>query len=104
MIVTPPKNFLLKNIIDNEDIYKNYDIEIDDCLVEEIKYLWKKGIRTTGCCCGHKGKYQAYIGVLDGDIPKMLELGYKMSINEFGSIEFEPKTKCNCKLKELKGK
>ena len=33
MLVKPPKNFLLKNIITDENIYKNYEIEIDNCLV-----------------------------------------------------------------------
>lgn len=96
MLIKPPKDFLLKNIIVDEDIYKNWDIEIDDCLVEEIKDLWNKGIHTSGCCCGHKGKFPAWISVEHTDIPKMLDLGYKMFINEFGTVEFIPKSKCKC--------
>lgn len=95
MLVKPPKDFLLKNIIIDENIYKNYEIEIDNCLVEEIKDLWSKGVHTTGCCCGHKdNRLKPYIGVQNTDIQKMLDLGYKMFINEFGSVEFTPKTKC----------
>ena len=26
---------------------------IDNCLIEEIKDLWSKGIQTKSCCCGH---------------------------------------------------
>lgn len=53
---------------------------IDKCLENEIKILWSLGIRTTGCCCGHN-KQQGYIGVYFEDIPKMKELGYKVSYN-----------------------
>jgi hypothetical protein len=101
MLVKPPKDFLLKNIITDENIYKNYEIEIDNCLVEEIKDLWSKGIHTTGCCCGHNdSRLRPSIGVQNTDIQKMIDLGYKMFINEFGSVEFTPKTKCKCKGQE----
>ncbi len=55
-------------------------ISIDSCLVDEIKELWSKGIRTTGCCCGHN-QIAPYIGVVDEDIPKMKEMGYKVAPN-----------------------
>ena len=55
-------------------------IGIDKCLLEEIKYLWSQEIRTTGCCCGHN-KVQPYIGVIQGDIQKMIDLGYKVKKN-----------------------
>lgn len=55
-------------------------IAVDKCLLPEILSLWEKGIRTTGCCCGH-GRQPAFIGVIDSDIPKMKALGYKVQEN-----------------------
>lgn len=58
-------------------------ISIDACLVPEIFDLWRRGIRTTGCCCGHNFQSEyAYIGVVVKDIPKMKSLGYKVAPNE----------------------
>ena len=54
---------------------------IDRCIVEEIKYLWSLGVRTTGCCCGHN-EGEGYIGVIDKDIGIMEEGGYKVSFNK----------------------
>jgi len=54
---------------------------IDKCIVEEIKYLWSLGIRTTGCCCGHN-MMGGYIGVIEKDIEFMKKLGYKVAINK----------------------
>ena len=28
-------------------------VSIDDCIADTILFLWNKGIRTTGSCCGH---------------------------------------------------
>lgn len=53
---------------------------VDKCLEEEIKYLWSMKITTTGCCCGHNKVY-GFIGVLDKDIPRMKEIGYKVALN-----------------------
>ena len=54
---------------------------LDRCIAEEIMQLWMKGITTTGCCCGHN-KNEGYIGVIESDIPKMKELGYKVHRNQ----------------------
>lgn len=53
---------------------------VDNCLLDEIKYLWSLGIETTGCCCGHN-KVEGFIGVVDRDIPKMKALGYNLHSN-----------------------
>ena len=53
---------------------------VDKCLENEIKSLWSLGIITTGCCCGHN-RLEGYIGVVDEDITKMKELGYKVEYN-----------------------
>lgn len=50
---------------------------VDACLASEIAWLWKHGIVTHGCCCGHGDPSMAYIGVYPEHIEKMKELGYK---------------------------
>lgn len=68
----PPTKFIKCNC--SED-YKT-EIWVDACLAKEITELWAKGIRTTGCCCGH-GKERGTIGVHNCDAHKMIELGYE---------------------------
>lgn len=53
---------------------------VDVCLALEISRLWRAGIKTTGCCCGH-GKPLAYIGVIPEHIGQMKEMGYEVSFN-----------------------
>lgn len=55
---------------------------IDKCLLPEILKLWEKGIKTTGCCCGHGNPDMAFIGVKDEYIEKMKDLGYSVQFNE----------------------
>lgn len=67
---------------------------VDKCLKDEILLLWNKGIRTTGCCCGHN-KLPAYIGVIDDDIEKMKQLGYEVILNNLypdREDSFKPKS------------
>lgn len=54
------------------------DVSIDRCLVDEIKSLWRNGICTQGCCCGHYGESPAFINIHLDDIYKALDLGYKL--------------------------
>lgn len=75
-VLYPPKNFIPYNCDRTE--YKT-EICVDACLADEITELWKKGIRTMGCCCGH-GRYLGMIQVLPEDAPKMLALGYEFYI------------------------
>lgn len=75
---------------------ENKCVSIDKCLLPEIIQLWEKGIRTTGCCCGHGNINMAYIGVRFEDIDKMKELGYKVYFNHHRPNDedsFIPKTK-----------
>jgi len=40
---------------DNIDQHReNRIISIDACIVNDIQILWKEGIQTLSCCCGHK--------------------------------------------------
>ena len=89
----PPKGFIPYNSRAGQKTV----IGVDACLKDEIVSLWEKGIRTTGCCCGH-GRVLGFIEVVDKDIPKMEELGYIHYIyeEEFGGKDrkdaFIPKT------------
>lgn len=51
-------------------------VDIDKCLVNEIKHLWDVGIRTYGCCCGH-GIDRGMINVDERDANRMVELRYE---------------------------
>ena len=100
MEIAIPKNFLIKNIIINQnEIFKNGVLDIDDCLVKEIKHLWRLGIHTRGCCCGHQ-KLKGYIEVERTDIIKMIKLGYKFyeQDDENNFDRFIPKSICNCQI------
>jgi hypothetical protein len=59
-------------------------VSVDPCLAAEIIELWRLGIVTTGCCCGHNlgGRYLPFIGVREDFIPKMKELGYEVQYND----------------------
>ena len=55
--------FMSQYFLLRKGLVKEY-LWVDKCLADEIKYLWSKGITTTGCCCGHNFK-RPYIGVTD---------------------------------------
>jgi hypothetical protein len=79
---------------------KELNICVDKCLVDEIKMLNSKGIKTIGCCCGH-GIKQGFIQVAPEYITNMDKLGYEqLKIDEYGNGFwcFKPKSlneKCN---------
>ena len=54
--------------------YGNF-VNIDACMIEEIAFLWRYGIKTIECCCGHLVT-KSYIAVEKEFINKMHELGY----------------------------
>lgn len=67
---------------------------VDTCLQHEICELWKRGVTTIGCCCGH-GRKQAYVQVTPQSVQKMHELGYEpLQETEDGQGKwcFKPKT------------
>lgn len=59
---------------------------IDNCLLNEIKYLWEEGIQTMESCCGHN-KAEAYISVLNKYHDRMIGLGYKQYKSPFRNEE-----------------
>lgn len=83
--IRPPKDLIPYNL--DETRYKE-EIPVDACLADEIEYLWRKGIRTAGCCCGH-GIWLGFIEVFEEDIPKMEQMGYVHYIygDDFGGVE-----------------
>ena len=49
---------------------------VDRCMVSRIIDLWKAGIRTYGCCCGH-GDISGFINIDEADFEKAMELGWE---------------------------
>lgn len=68
---------------------------VDTCLQHEIhELIFKQGVNTIGCCCGH-GRKQAYIQVSPQSVQKMYDLGYEpLPEREDGQGKwcFKPKT------------
>lgn len=60
--------------------WDNRPIGIDRCVANEICWLWERGIKTTGHCCGHNTA-PPYIGVEYESITNMLRLGYEIHPN-----------------------
>ena len=57
-------------------------VAVDECLADEILNLWKFGVITTSCCCGHNiRKLQPYIAVTSHSVDAMLKLGYRQIFN-----------------------
>ncbi len=81
-----------------DDKPKKQYVSVDKCLLPEILKLWELGIKTTGCCCGHGGKWTPLISVKQEFIPLMKKLGYVVRPNEDDTCredEFIPKTILN---------
>lgn len=85
-ILKAPPKFIKCNCSDE---YKD-EIRVDMCVAAEVAWLWDKGIKTRGCCCGH-GRELGFIQVTDNCIEQMRKLGYQNYIyaDEFGGIERE---------------
>lgn len=67
---------------------------VDACLKDEILYLWVKGVRTGGCCCGHN-KINGSIDVYEESSQLMKDLGYEVQFNPCypdSEWSFYPKT------------
>lgn len=75
-------------------VIKN-NIAFDGCLWQELSYLWQKGIKTIGSCCGchlDGRNMPCYIQVIAEHEDKMTDLGYQKVINEHDVVIFKPKT------------
>jgi hypothetical protein len=40
--------------IEKWDGTEKREISIDSCIAHVVAHLWESGIKTLGCCCGHK--------------------------------------------------
>ncbi|WP_299501453.1 hypothetical protein [Mucilaginibacter sp.] len=58
-------------------------IAIDGCIVEDIIHLWRNGIITTGCCCGHNGYFPRMVNVNPESVDKMYSMGYEQFHNDY---------------------
>lgn len=56
---------------------------LDTCIADEVQGLWKKGIITTGSCCGHN-KVDPMINVIPEMHKRMVYLGYDWKVNQYG--------------------
>ncbi len=54
--------------------------EIDNCILDELKYLWKYHVITFASCCGHN-KINGSIIVDEGSVGIMKQLGYVRAEN-----------------------
>lgn len=75
-------------------VIKN-NVAFDGCLWQELNYLWEKGIKTIGSCCGHHinaKENKGYIQVEQEFEAQMVDLGYRKIINQHGITIFKPKT------------
>lgn len=89
LAITPPKA-ILKKIREFSFNKEKYGIAIDDCLVDEIRLLWKFGVVTTTCCCGHNEFWSPpHIGVTEETKEIMEGLGYRRTFNPC-----KPESKC----------
>jgi len=88
--------YLVKYEWEDDTRLQPMTVSIDKCLLREILNLWDKGIKTTGCCCGHGDADMAFIEVKDEFIKSMKDLGYKVYFNKCRPNDedsFIPKTK-----------
>lgn len=79
------------------EVIEELNICVDKCLINEIKELNRMGIKTIGCCCGHK-KGSGYIQVSSNFVKDMKNLGYEqipIEANGNGKWCFKPKTELN---------
>ena len=81
-----------------------HTVFVDKCMVDEIRYLRAKGIRTLNCCCGHGEKVEPFIIVNEGDECRMLNMGYERRVNKYGVTYFTPKSACPPKFIAVDGK
>ncbi len=59
---------------DKKNTGKEY-VEIDACIVPDIKKLWKENIFTFGCCCSHNGRFgKPSVVVKQSQINKCIKL------------------------------
>ena len=56
-----------EEVLKNKEYYAELWCERNKDLRQVLLFLWNKGIWTCGCCSGHNGQKQAYVGLEIGD-------------------------------------
>ena len=80
-VLMPPKA-ILEKIREFSFNKEKTHITVDNCLVGEIVLLWKLGVVTTTCCCGHnKFGCPPHIGVTEESKEIMEKLWYRRIFN-----------------------
>lgn len=82
VVLTPSEEML--QILHETGVWNKLrkDVAVDSCLATEIQALWRLGIITTSCCCGHNdSKLSPYIAVLGRNVKEMEECGYSHCFN-----------------------
>ena len=89
-IYIPEQGHTMSSCINNRvaaGLNETRTIAIDECMMQDILFLWGKGIRTAGCCCGHN-RIPSMINILDVcDYNKMLGIGYIQN-HDLDGVEF----------------
>ena len=57
------------------DLKESGTVCIDECIVPQIQALWKAGVMTRGCCCGH-GKTNPEVIIADSQDPTATARAY----------------------------
>jgi hypothetical protein len=95
----------------------SHEIEVDDCVADEILILNGMGIQTLYCCCGHGERRHAFIMTKTDHYEEMERMGYvvkkpkiihvvyrqypksRVYGHECSRKTFLPKSKCYCRNK-----
>ena len=97
VLLVIPKTVTLR--MNNPERTIRKTVAVDACLAGELNKLWKMGVATTGCCCGHNKTF-AYIGVEKQHIQQMKDMGYEVQSNHMypdREDSFKPKSLFNLK-------
>ena len=82
------------------------NIDVDDCIAQEIVFLNSIGIHTLNSCCGH-GKEKPNAIIKPSSKTRAVWFDYKPCFVEScgysGEWIIELKSKCNCKKSESEG-
>ena len=62
-------------VVTQDPEFAKVGIEVDRCVLKDLRTVWAQGIRTECSCCGH-GNGQAFICVAKEDAGKMRAMGY----------------------------
>lgn len=89
----------------------NKEIEVDDCIADEINNLIEEGIDTKASCCGHREGGYILVRNSNKSLKRMIDLGYEINEDFYITLmiadkenlfsrpvmaSFLPKSVCKC--------